>query len=128
MKRDIMLTCLFENNKDILNKLISECAPRVERLGIPESTHKTLQSLLYVSHRSVVNSQCVFIALLSADVQLKELLVKGMPEFRLDGMCKEKAELFFMGLDAKIITPWLGDERMSSQELVQKTKEFYLVC
>jgi len=128
MQRDVMISCLWEKNTDLLRKLILESAPRVEKFGVPEKTRETLQSLLHVANRSTLDAQCVFICFLSADMQLKELLVSGIPSLRLVGMSKEKAELFFTGFDADIITPWLGDERKSSEELVERAKNIYLLC
>lgn len=128
MQRDVMIACLWEKNTDVLRKLILECAPRIDKLGVPGETHKTLQSLLYVANRSTLDAQCVFICFLSADVHLKELLLGGMPSLRLAGMSKEKAELFFTGLDSNIITKWLNDERKTPEELVERTKNYYLVC
>jgi hypothetical protein len=88
---------------------------------------QTIQDMLQLATDNCVTCQVVFVVCLNIDVQLKQLLIQGLSDYKLCGMSDGKAVLFYKYLESEIILPWLMDERVCNTKLLRQVKEYYLL-
>jgi len=73
-------------------------------------------------------ARVLFFLLLDKDMVLKEAALRGIPKHGVEPMQERKAERFFLSLREEVIEPWLSDERIGTEKLLDNVATLYWAC
>jgi hypothetical protein len=72
-------------------------------------------------------ARALFFLLLDKDMELKHATLAGLPALCIEPLAPRRAEAFFLALREEVLEPWLSDERLTRQDLVDRVANLYLV-
>ena len=104
--RDMLFHAMYGADRGMVLHYVRQSS---ERLGAPWDAQCDVQPDV---------ARALFFLLLDRDMGLKEAALRGVPKHGIEPMAERKAENFFLGLREEAIEPWLCDERVSTQQLL----------
>jgi hypothetical protein len=114
--RDMLFHAMYGADNGLVLHYVRQSS---KRLGAPWDTS-------YEAHPDV--ARALFFLLLDRDMGLKEAALRGVPKHGVEPMAERKAENFFLGLREEVIEPWLSDERVGTQQLLDGIAALYWAC
>lgn len=111
-------------HNDILFNVIYGSDIRLVRDLLNQSIER-LHLLWDISSWQLLYCKIMFFLLLDIDLELKELLCRGM--CGMSGLPKGKAQHFFLQLRSEVIDPFFRDSEMSLVACLDNIKNLYLV-
>jgi len=72
-------------------------------------------------------ARVLFFLLLDKDMELKNVVLTGLPNLGISQMPPLKAEAFFLYLYEDVIQPWLSNSRKTTKEFIDAVTNHYLV-
>ena len=114
--RDMLFHAMYGADNGLVLHYVRQSS---ERLGAPWGAQCYLQPDV---------ARVLLFLLLDRDMGLKEAALRGVPKHGIEPMAERKAENFFLGLREEAIEPWLCDERMGTQQLLDKIAALYWAC
>jgi len=113
--KDLIFNVLYLKNEQILYNIV-------------QSSLKNLDCPWICTKLSLETCQILFFLLLHKDIQLKKNIIEGYKSIGIDPMHHQKAENFFLAIEAEVINPWLCNEKFTNTYFLEKVSALYWSC